>query len=81
MTFEIRYLREMNGVDWEEMKATLAADSIDNGRSPAQLEKSFRNSFAKVVATHKRQIIGTARALSDEVCNAYIVDVWTLSKF
>ncbi|ESA31969.1 acetyltransferase [Leptolyngbya sp. Heron Island J] len=29
----------------------------------------------------EEKIIGTARVLSDGVCNAYIVDVWTLSSF
>ena len=26
-------------------------------------------------------MVGTARALSDGVCNAYLLDVWTLSNF
>ena len=42
MTSEISYQTDLDGVDWEEMKVILAADRFDNGRSPAQLEKSFR---------------------------------------
>jgi ribosomal protein S18 acetylase RimI-like enzyme len=63
------------------MKAAVAADDFDNGRTPAQLEASFRNSAVVVIAYAEERIIGTARALSDGVCNAYVVDVWTDSEF
>ena len=33
------------------------------------------------IAYANNQIIGTARILSDGVCNAYLVDVWTLSAY
>jgi ribosomal protein S18 acetylase RimI-like enzyme len=78
---DVSYRMELAGVDWEEMKATLAEDSFDNGRTPEQLRVSFENSYAVVVAYAGERIIGTARALSDGVCNAYVVDVWTLSEF
>ena len=78
---EITYRLDCEGVDWAAMKAALAADSFDNGRSPAQLEASFRNSAVPVIAYAGDRIIGTARALSDGVCNAYIVDVWTDSAY
>jgi ribosomal protein S18 acetylase RimI-like enzyme len=68
-------------VDWEAMKAILVADNFDNLRTPAQYRRSFENSDAAVVAYHQGRIVGTARALSDGVCNAYIVDVWTLSEY
>ena len=81
MTGEITYKTNLSGVDWERMKATLAEDDFDNGRSPEQLRQSFENSYGAVVAYDGEDIIGTARVLSDGVCNAYVVDVWTLSPY
>jgi ribosomal protein S18 acetylase RimI-like enzyme len=75
------YKRDLVGVDWEEMKATLVADNFDNLRTPAQYRESFANSAATCIAYADGRIIGTVRALSDGVCNAYIVDVWTLSAY
>jgi ribosomal protein S18 acetylase RimI-like enzyme len=63
------------------MKSILVEDDFDNGRTPRQLQDSFENSFACCIAFNDEQIIGTARALSDEVCNAYIVDVWTYTPY
>lgn len=77
---DIRYQRELNGVDWAEMKRALAADDFDNGRSPEQLRDSFANSGGSCIAYHEGKIIGTARVLTDGVCNAYIVDVWTMRR-
>lgn len=76
---EVTYKTNLDNVDWHQMKAALRADAFDNGRSPAQLKKSFENSYATCIAYADNQIIGTARVLSDGVCNAYIVDVWTLT--
>lgn len=82
MPDEITYKHDLDGVDWAEMKATLARDDFDNGRTPEQLRASFANSAASVIAyAPDGRIIGTVRALSDGVCNAYVVDVWTLSEF
>ncbi|MCC6456302.1 MAG: GNAT family N-acetyltransferase [Caldilineaceae bacterium] len=78
---EITYRLDCAGVDWAAMKVALVADNFDNGRSPAQLEVSFRNSAVPVIAYAGERIIGTARALSDGICNAYVVDVWTDSAF
>ena len=78
---EITYKLDCEGVDWAAMKVALLADDFDNGRSPALLEASFRNSAVPVIAYAGDSIIGTARALSDGVCNAYVVDVWTDSAF
>ena len=75
------YIEDLNGIDWAEMKATLRADDFDNGRSPEQLKASFENSAVTCIACAEGRIIGTVRALSDGVCNAYIVDVWTLSAY
>jgi predicted GNAT family acetyltransferase len=78
---EIIYKTSLDDVDWRQMKATLSEDNFDNGRTPEQLRRSFENSYAAVVAYDGGRIVGTARALSDGVCNAYVVDVWTLSPY
>jgi len=78
---EIIYKTNLENIDWAEMKTTLHEDAFDNGRSPEQLKTSFENSFVVCVAYSESRIIGTARVLSDGVCNAYLVDVWTLSEF
>lgn len=75
----ISYKRDLDGVDWDEMKATLIEDDFDNGRTPEQLRASFANSYVTCIAYADGRIIGTVRALSDGICNAYIVDVWTYS--
>lgn len=80
MSEPITYQTNLDAVDWSRLKATLAADRFDNGRSPEQLRRSFEHSFAAVLAyAAPKHIVGTARVLSDGVCNAYIVDVWTHS--
>lgn len=76
----VQFKRELDGVDWTEMKATLREDKFDNGRTELQYKRSFENSFTTCIAYIDRKIIGTARALSDGVGNAYIVDMWTLSE-
>jgi predicted GNAT family acetyltransferase len=68
-------------VDWAKLKETLAADDFDNGRTAEQLRISFQKSYAAVLAYDGDRIVGTARALSDGVCNAYIIDVWTHSAY
>ncbi len=77
---DVRYQRHLEGVDWAEMKRAVAADDFDNGRSPEQLRQSFANSYASCIAYVEGEIIGTARLLSDGVCNAYVVDVWTMRR-
>lgn len=81
MSDGIEYRMTLAGVDWEALKAALAADAFDNGRTPEQLRRSFENSASSVLATVGGRVIGTARVLSDGVCNAYLVDVWTDSRF
>ena len=78
---EIHYTLDLTHVDWDEMKAILMADDFDTGRTARQLELSFCNSFAACLAYADGRLIGTARVLSDGICNAYIVDVWTLTPF
>ncbi|HJN50583.1 MAG: GNAT family N-acetyltransferase [Pseudomonadales bacterium] len=75
------YKRDLEQVDWAEMKSSLLADDFDNGRTPQQLHSSFANSYSTCIAYNVDRLIGTARTLSDGVCNAYVVDVWTLSEF
>lgn len=77
----VTYKRDLDGVDWAEMKATLHVDDFDNGRTPEQLRISFENSAATCIAYIDGRIIGTVRVLSDGICNAYVVDVWTLTQY
>lgn len=75
----IRISETLDGVDWERAKADLAADDWDNGRSPAALCRSFEASEHVAVAWDGDRVVGMARLLSDGVCNAYALDVWTAS--
>jgi predicted GNAT family acetyltransferase len=63
------------------LKSDLVADDFDNGRSGEELRRSFENSAVYVFAWDTGRVIGKARALSDAICNAYIVDVWTHSAY
>jgi predicted GNAT family acetyltransferase len=69
----------LDGIDWTQAKADLAADDFDNGRSPAALRRSFEQSQHVRIARDGTRVVGMARLLSDGVCNAYLVDVWTAS--
>jgi GNAT superfamily N-acetyltransferase len=69
----------VDGVDWDRVKADLAADDFDNGRSPEGLRRSFEQAQHVAVARDGDSVVGLARMLSDGVCNAYVVDVWTRS--
>src|SRR4030042_335441 len=77
----IMYTSDLSLVDWRMLKARLVDDNFDNGRTPEQLQRCFENSFASCFALYEQQVIGKVRALSDGVCNAYIVDVWSYSPF
>lgn len=66
-----------SGVDWSRLKAALAADAFDNGRTPEEYRISHERSHAVVFATCDDAFVANGRILSDGVCNAYIVDVWT----
>lgn len=81
METEVRFRMELGSVDWAALKARLAEDCFDNGRSPEQLRASFENSRTVVLAWMGEEVVGTVRALSDGVCNAYVVDVWTDSRY
>src|SRR5689334_23030766 len=70
------------GIDWAQAKADLAADAFDNGRSAAALRRSFEQSQHVAIARDDDgRVVGMARLLSDGVCNAYLVDVWTQSSY
>ncbi len=71
----------LEGIDWERTKADLAADDWDNGRSAAALRRSFEQSQHVAIARDGERVVGMARLLSDGVCNAYLVDVWTASAY
>jgi ribosomal protein S18 acetylase RimI-like enzyme len=70
-----------DGVDWEQAKADLAADRYDNGRTAEALRRSFEQSQHVAFARDGERVVGMARMLSDGVCNAYVVDVWTQSAY
>jgi predicted GNAT family acetyltransferase len=77
----IRFDSSLDGVDWEQAKADLAADHFDNGRSSNALRRSFEQSQHVAFARDGARVVGMARMLSDGVCNAYVVDVWTHSAY
>lgn len=78
----ITYSTDITNVDWEALKATLVEDDFDNGRTPQQYKISFENSYLCVLAYDEDgRCIGSTRVLSDGVCNAYIVDVWTYTPY
>jgi predicted GNAT family acetyltransferase len=77
----VTYHREVDAVDWERAKADLAADAFDNGRSPEALRRSFAQSQHVAFAADGDRCVGMARLLSDGVCNAYLIDVWTQTDY
>jgi ribosomal protein S18 acetylase RimI-like enzyme len=77
----VRIDSSLDGIDWEQAKADLAADDFDNGRSTEALRRSFEQSEHVVFARDGERVVGMARLLSDGVCNAYLVDVWTASEY
>ena len=81
MPVAIRIDDSLDGIDWAQVKADLAADDFDNGRSPDALRRSFARSQHVAIARDGDRVVGTARLLSDGVCNAYLLDVWTASSY
>ena len=77
----VRIDSSLEGIDWEQAKADLAADSFDNKRSSAALRLSFERSQHVAFAREGDRLVGMARLLSDGVCNAYLIDVWTQSAY
>jgi predicted GNAT family acetyltransferase len=70
-----------DGIDWAQAKADLAADRFDNGRSADALRRSFEQSQHVAFARDEGRVVAMARMLSDGVCNAYVIDVWTHSGY
>ena len=77
----VSFTDALAGIDWYRAKTDLAADDFDNGRSPDALRRSFEHSQHVAVARDGDHVVGMARLLSDGVCNAYLLDVWTLSGY
>jgi ribosomal protein S18 acetylase RimI-like enzyme len=77
----IRFDSSPDGIDWAQAKADLAADRFDNGRSAGALRRSFEQSAHVAFARDGERLVGMARLLSDGVCNAYLLDVWTASVY
>jgi predicted GNAT family acetyltransferase len=77
----VRVDSSLDGIDWAAARADLIADDFDNGRSPAALRRSFEQSQHVAIARDGDRVVGMARLLSDGVCNAYLVDVWTQSRY
>lgn len=77
----VRVDESLDRIDWAQAKADLAADDFDNGRSPHALRASFERSQHVAIARDGDRVIGMARLLSDGVCNAYLLDVWTMSAY
>jgi GNAT superfamily N-acetyltransferase len=78
---DVRIDGSLEEIDWTQVKEDLAADDFDNGRSPRALERSFAQSQHVAFARDGDRVVGTARLLSDGVCNAYLLDVWTASPY
>ncbi len=77
----VRFGESLDGIDWDQVKADLAADAFDNGRSAPALRASFAQSPHVAIACDGGRVVAMARLLSDGVCNAYLLDVWTLSAY
>jgi GNAT superfamily N-acetyltransferase len=75
----IEFSMSTAGIDWPELKAGLARDDFDNGRTPEQYRISHQNSHAVLFGIAGGSYVANGRILSDGVCNAYLVDIWTAS--
>jgi ribosomal protein S18 acetylase RimI-like enzyme len=77
----VTFHTDADAVDWDQAKADLLADAFDNGRSPEALRRSFAQSQHAAFAADGDRCVGMARLLSDGVCNAYLIDVWTFTPY
>ena len=75
----MEFSSSLDGVDWAALKAALAADQFDNGRTPQEYRRSHQRSHAVVFGRCDGRFVANGRILSDGVCNAYLVDIWTAS--
>ena len=76
---DVEFSSSLDGVDWAALQATLAADQFDNGRTPQEYRRSHERSHAVVFGRCNGRFVANGRILSDGVCNAYLVDIWTAS--
>jgi GNAT superfamily N-acetyltransferase len=76
---DIVFSTSPDDVDWERLKAALVADDFDNLRTPDEYRRSHENSHAVVFGRLNGEFVANGRILSDGVCNAYLVDIWTAS--
>lgn len=81
MADPVRVVGVLDGVDWPVLVDDLVADDFHNERTPEAVRRSFEASQHVAIAWAGERVVGTARLLSDGVCNAYVLDVWTLSSF
>jgi predicted GNAT family acetyltransferase len=77
----VRFDSSLDGIDWKQAKADLRDDDFDNGRSADALRLSFERAEHVAFARDGERVVGMARLLSDGVCNAYLLDVWTFSPY
>jgi ribosomal protein S18 acetylase RimI-like enzyme len=75
------YSQNCDIVDWAALRDDLIQDDFHNNRTTEQLQISFNNSFICIFVLDSNRCVATARALSDEICNCYVVDVWTQSAY
>jgi hypothetical protein len=54
----------LEGIDWYQVKADLAADAFDNGRSPQALHASFAHSQHVAIARDGARVVAMARLLN-----------------
>ena len=54
----VRIDGSLEGIDWTQAKADLAADDFDNGRSPEALRASFERSQHVVIARDGDRVVG-----------------------
>ena len=80
-SMSVRIDASLDNIDWVRAKADLAEDDFDNGRTPDALRRCFERSQHVVFARDGDHVVGMARMLSDGVCNAYLLDVWTLHSY
>lgn len=72
----VRITSSLDGIDWGQAKADLAADDFDNGRSPDALCRSFQSSQHVAIARDERRVVGMARLLSTKVLYRYRSSTW-----
>ena len=76
---DVRLTTDPDEIDFDRLRQALVDDDFDNGRTAEEYARSAQGCFLNVYALEGEEIVGNARLLSDGVCNAYIVDVWTRS--